>query len=242
MCCLQHEGNLSKTPLYQIVPTAPMDLMHVDFNSIEMTMEVNRPPKVVNIMVFQDHVTKHVMGYVTPNQTAKTVAKFSYQGYILIFGDLARLLSDHGAIFISNIIGEMCKLLGMKKVQTKPYHPQTIGLVERLHQTIMQMIGKLEKMKKPTSCHLAEIMHAYNAIRSTVTWYSPHYLMFGCWPRLPGDFYFPTLRTTEGPRRGTSNRHVNEYVATVSDHFRAALEEAQAQSMAEAQRQKWYYD
>ena len=53
-----------------------MDLLHVDFTSIEMTMEPNGLPKVLNILVFQDHFTKHVMVYMTPNQTAKTASKF----------------------------------------------------------------------------------------------------------------------------------------------------------------------
>ena len=35
--------------------------------------------------------------------------------------------------------------------------------------------------------------------------------------------------------RGTSAKHVDEYVPTVCDQLRAALWEAQAQSMAEAQ-------
>ena len=73
------------------------------------------------------------------------------------------------------------------------------GLVERSHQTIMQMIGKLEEDEKADwSSHLAEVVHAYNATWSTVMGYSPHYLMFGCRPRLPVDFYFPTLRSEEG--------------------------------------------
>ena len=62
--------------------------------------------------MFQDHFTKHVMAYMTSNQTAKTVGKFLYQGYILIFG----AMSDWGANFMSSIIDEMCKLLGMKKL------------------------------------------------------------------------------------------------------------------------------
>ena len=73
--CLQHEGNLPKVPLHLIVSTAPMDLLHVDFTSIEMTMEPNRPLKVTNVLVFQDHFMKHIMAYVTPNQTTKTAAK-----------------------------------------------------------------------------------------------------------------------------------------------------------------------
>ena len=40
--------------------TAPLDLLHVDFTSIETTLELNESPKVTNILVFQDHFTKHV--------------------------------------------------------------------------------------------------------------------------------------------------------------------------------------
>ena len=99
-----------------------MDLLHVDFTSIEMTLELNRPPKVANVLVFQDHFTKHVMASVIPDQTAKTVTKFLYLGYISISGALARLLSDQGANLMSGIIDKMCKLLGMKKLWTMPYH------------------------------------------------------------------------------------------------------------------------
>ena len=61
-------------------------------------------------------------------------------------------------------------------------------------------------------------------------------------PRLPVIFYFLILRSAEGPRRGTSTKCVNEYVATVRDHLRTTLQEAQGQSAAEVHRQKWYYD
>ena len=82
-----------------------------------------------------------------------------------------------------------------------PYHPQINGQVERSHQTIMQIIGKLgEDEKADWPSHLAEIVHTYNTTQSAVTGYSPHYLMFGCWPRHPVNFYFPTLRSAEGPR------------------------------------------
>ena len=87
--------------------TAPLDLLHIDFTSIETTLELNQSPRVAIILVFQDHFMKHVLAYVTPNQTAKTIAKFLYQGYILIFGALARLLSDRCANFMGSDIDEM---------------------------------------------------------------------------------------------------------------------------------------
>ena len=112
--CLQYEGATPKAPLCPIVATTPLDLLHVDFTSIETTMELDKSPRVANVLVFQDHFTKHVLAYVTPDQTAKTIAKFLYGGYISIFGAPARLLSDRGTSFTSSIIEELCKILGIQ--------------------------------------------------------------------------------------------------------------------------------
>ena len=128
--------------------TAPLDLLHVDFTSIETTLEPSQSPRVANILVFQDNFMKHMLAYMTPDQSGKTVAKFLYGGSISIFGSLARFLSIRGASFTSNVIEELWKILGIKQLQTMPYHPQTNGLVERLHQMIMCMIGKLGEDKK----------------------------------------------------------------------------------------------
>ena len=113
-CCLQYEGGTPKAPLCPIVATAPLDLLHVDFTSIETTLELDKSPRVANVLVFQDHFTKHVLAYVTPDQTVKTIAKFLYGGYIYIFGAPARLLSDRGTSFTSSIIEELCKILGIQ--------------------------------------------------------------------------------------------------------------------------------
>ena len=112
--CLQYEGATPKAPLCPIVATAPLDLLHVDFTSIETTMELDKLPQVANVLVFQDHFTKHVLAYVTPDQTVKTTAKFLYGCYISIFGAPARLLSDRGTSFTSSIIEELCKILGIQ--------------------------------------------------------------------------------------------------------------------------------
>ena len=109
--------------------------------------------------------------------------------------------------------------------------------------TVMRMIRKLGKDKKAYwPGNLAEVVHTYNATHSAMTGYSLHYLMFGQRPRLPVNFYFPTFRNTEAPTRKASTKCVDEYVATVQDQLRTALQEAQAQLSAEARRQKWYYD
>ena len=92
--CIQHEGIRVKAPLQAILVTFPSELLLVDFTYIEMTMELDQPLLLVNVLVICDHFTRHIMLYVTPDQTSKTVARFLWQGYISIFGELAKLLSD----------------------------------------------------------------------------------------------------------------------------------------------------
>ena len=107
----------------------------------------------------------------------------------------------------------------------------------------MHMIRKLgEDRKANWPSHLAEIVHAYNATQSAVTGYSPHYLMFGQWPRLLVNFVFPTIGSNEATMREASAKHVDMYIAFIRDRLRTALWEVQAQSTAEACQQKWYYD
>ena len=62
---IQHEGTRVKAPLQAILVTSPLDLLHVDFTGIETTMELDQPHHVVNVLVFCDHFTRHIMVYVT---------------------------------------------------------------------------------------------------------------------------------------------------------------------------------
>ena len=112
-CCLQYEGGLSKAPLCPIVATASVDLLHVDFTSIETMLELNQSPRGTNVLVFQDHFTKHILAYVTPDETVKTFAKFLYGGYISIFRTPTRLLSNRSASFTTNVTEELCKIFGI---------------------------------------------------------------------------------------------------------------------------------
>ena len=113
-----------------IIVTAPLKLLHIDFTSTETTMELDQPPNMVNILVICNHFTKHIMTYVTSNQTAKTIAKFLLQGYISIFGALAKLLSDREATFERNTIRELCEFMAIWKVRTSPNHAQANRQVE----------------------------------------------------------------------------------------------------------------
>ena len=131
----------------------------------------------------------------------------------------------------------MCKLLGIEKIRTTPYHPQTNRSAERVHQTLQRMIGKLdpEKRRKWPE-HIGSVLIAYNATRSQVTGYSPYFLMFGRRPQLPVDLLFPKVNNREWTRT------IDEYVKALYERLRECLKLAQESATKEANRQKGLYD
>ena len=146
-------------------------------------------------------------------------------------------MSDQGTGFTRNVLKALCSLLGIEKLWTTPYHPQSNGSAERVHQILQWMIGKLDpdhRQKWPE--HIGSILIAYNATRSLVTGYSPYFLMFGRRLRLPIDLLFPTRHVHE------LSRTIDEYVRTLYGRLRNSLQLAQESALKEAHRQKWLYD
>ena len=146
-------------------------------------------------------------------------------------------MSDQGTEFTGDVIATMCKLLRIEKIRTTPYHPQTNGLAERVHQTLQRMIGKLnpEKRRKWPK-HIGSVLIAYNATRSQVTRYSPYFLMFRQRLRLPVDLLFPTVNNREWTRT------INKYMKALYERLRECLKLVQESATKEANRQKRLYD
>ena len=125
---------------------------------------------------------------------ARTAAEALRSRYFGLFGAPAYLLSDKGKSFTAMVVEDLCTLYGVKKLRTSSYHAQTNGQVERMNQTLIHLIGKLDEDKKACwSKHLPELLMAYNSMCLAVTGYSPHFLLFGRRPRIPVDYLFPTL-------------------------------------------------
>ena len=53
---------------------------------------------------------------------------------------LEEILTDQGNNFTSQLLAEIYRLLHVKSLRTRPYHPQTDGLVERFNQTLKEML------------------------------------------------------------------------------------------------------
>ena len=185
----------------------------------------------------QDHFSKYVVAYVVKDQTAHTATETLRNGYFGLFGAPAYLVSDQGKAFMGHLITNLCELYGVQKLRTSPYHAQTNGQVERMNQTIIHMIGKLEQDKKAHwSEHLPEMLSAYNGTRSAVTGYSPYFLLFGRKARMPVDYLFPTLHDSPHQTK------MEVSVTAMQKRLKEAFAVARHLTSQEAAKQRCYYD
>ena len=138
---------------------------------------------------------------------------------------------------MSNMIEDLCKTYGVQKLRTSSYYAQTNGQVERINQTLICMIGKLEEDKKAHWSHyLPELLLAYNATHSAVTGYSPHFLLFGRRPRIPVDYQFPTIRDLPHTTK------FEQSVAEVQKRLKSTFEVVRQLTSEEAVRQQCYHN
>ena len=236
-CCKKFEAAPPIAPLKPLACSGPGELLHVDFTSIEETVPLHQEPVIRNVMVMQDHFSKYVIAYDIKDQTARTADEMLRNGYFGLFGAPAYLVSDQGKAFTGHLISNLCELYGVQKLRTSPYHAQTNGQVERMNQTIIRMIGKLEQDKKAHwSEHLPEMLSAYNGTRSAVTGYSPYFLLFGRKSRMPVDCLFPTLH--DSPHQAK----MEVSVAAMQKRLKEAFTVARHLASQEAARQRHYYD
>ena len=185
----------------------------------------------------QDHFSKYVVAYVVKDQTACTATKTLRNGYFGLFGAPAYLISDQGKAFTGHLITNLCELYGVQKLRTLPYHVQTNGQVERMNQTIIHMIDKLEQDKKAHwSEHLPEMLSAYNGTHSAVTGYSPYFLLFGRKARMPMDYLFPTLHDLPHQTK------MEVSVTAMQMRLKEAFAVARHLTSQEAAKQWCYYD
>jgi len=217
-----------RAPLVSIETTAPLQLVCMDYLSLEPSKGGQH-----SVLVICDHFTRFAQAIPTRNQTARTTAEAFYSNFIIHYGIPDRIHSDQGAQFESKLIKELCILTGMTKSRTTSYHPQGNGMCERFNRTLLNMLGTLEPDgKKNWKAYVGPLVHAYNCTPHESTGFSPFFLMFGRNPRLPVDVVFGLRKEAGG----------SKYIDNLKKRLDHAFEVAADVSKESQQRQKKGYD
>ena len=187
-------------------------------------------------IVFVDYLTKWPEVFATKDQTALTIAKLFVQQIVSRHGVPTQLLSDRGPAFLSHLLTEICSLLGVKKVNTKAYHPQTDGLVERFNRTLTAMLSKkVDASGEDWDEHLPFVLFAYRASLQESTQESPFYLLYGRDPKLPSALCLEHEPTRQDMDLCASSAEMTQRLQKAWDLAQASVKDAQ-------QKQKFFYD
>ena len=193
---------------------------------------------IENVLVITDHFTRYALAYPSKTQRAQVTARILWDNFICHYGFPEKFISVRGRNFESDLIKELCKIAGVKKVHTTPYHPQGNGQCERFNSTLCNMLGTLsEEEKSDWKSHLGCMTHAYNCTKHASTTYSPYYLMFGRHPRLPIDIEFGLNKPN-----CSDNSSKSRYIQKLRRRLNYAFQKASKYSNQQAGKYKHSYD
>jgi len=231
--CLRRKSPTTvKAPLVSIKTTQPLELVCMDF----LTLEPSKGGQQ-HILVVTDHFTRYAQAYPTKNMTARTTAEVFFKNFVVNYGLPRRIHSDQGANFEGKLMKEVCNLTKMDKSRTTPYHPMGNGQCERFNRTLLNMLGTLDSNgKKDWKSHVGPLVHAYNSTRHETTGYSPFFLMYGRHPRLPVDLAFGL------EIEPSKVKSISEYTKSLRQRLRQAYDLASETVKKSQARQKGTYD
>ena len=229
--CLKRKTKQQKAEMDSIITTQPLELLCIDFLSIE-------PDNggIENVLVMTDHFSKYAVAVPTKDQRSSTVAKALWDNFIVHYGWPAKILSDQAQDFNSQLIKELCAMAGVEKIRTTPYHPQS-NPVERFNRVLLDMLGCLaDKDKTEWRRHVSTVVHAYNVCEHDTTHFSPYFLMFGRNARLPVDLALGLDPQWVGAKDKT------KFIQDLRERLSEAYERAASNMAKRSQSNKMRYD
>ena len=123
-------------PLQPIVISRPWQIVGKDFMGPFRTSRRGN----VYIILAIDHLTKFAEGTAKVSFDAVTTANFLL--IVCRHGMFEKMLSDQGVTFESNLLKQLCVLLGTTKLHTSTYHAARNCVTERLNKTIKPALAK----------------------------------------------------------------------------------------------------
>ena len=163
-------------------PTGRFEIVHVDLVG-------PLPPSrdQIYILTCIDRHSRWIEAIPLGRATAETVALAFMSGWVSRFGAPKVIISDRGAQFDSTVWLNMLSSIGATRNRTTAYHPESNGMIERIHRRLKEGI-KCQPEPHRWVDNLPQLLLYLHATPSTDTNVSPAEHVFGEDLRLPGQF------------------------------------------------------
>ena len=239
---MKHENKTARTSMGTVKTTHRWEILSVDISGpFPLSDRQNK-----YLLTIVDLFSKYTILVPIQNIKAKTVALAILSHAIAYFGVPVQILSDRGPQFESLLLQELCDVLGINKLRTTSYHPQSNAVNERSHQTVNRLIRTFIEggYNHQWDTIVPVIMLAINSNINTSTQYMPYEALMGTQPQLPEDLLYGRLPETD--RTLTEEiQNLQFQLAEIGDQIidntsKAYL--AQAKQYNKKGRHTWYFE
>lgn len=181
-------SNIKKSlaqPIRPIPPVAlPFERWGLDFiQNLQETKSGNK-----HIITAIDYATRWPIAKAVPQMTKEAVVTFIYENIIINYGVPLEIITDRGKSFLAEAVEEYNERVGISHLPSTPYHPETNGMVERMHSTLGHAITTMANGRRDRwDEFLNQALFSVRVRTHSVTNFTPFYLLYGIEPRLPMD-------------------------------------------------------
>ena len=139
-----------------------------------------------HILTIINHLTGWPEAFPIPNKSADTIVTTLINQYLLVHMCPRFILSDNGIEFKNNLMNQVLQQLGIGRIFSAPYHPQSNGKLEVFHKYLKPPLKKLCK-NNPANWdkYLNHVLISYRITPNLATAESPFFLVYGRDPNLP---------------------------------------------------------
>jgi transposase InsO family protein len=169
----------------------PNDLWQIDATRILLADE--HPVWVMDLL--DDHA-RYLLAAVVADQPTGEAAWRCFESAMRRYGVPRQLLSDNGSCFTGRLWGtevdfeRRIKALGVQPITSRPYHPQTLGKLERFHRTLKEWLATQTPAEHP-----GELQSLLDRFRRHYNLERPHQ---GIGDQTPAERYRPGVPTPSG--------------------------------------------
>ena len=153
-------------PKVQAYPLQIMEIPDRLFNKIAIDLVTECETSISgnkHILIIIDHIMGWLEAFLIPDKSADTIVSTIINQYLPVH--IPRyILSDNGTEFKNSLMDQVLKQLGMERIFSAPYHPQSNGKLEVFHKYLKPTLKKLCAQNTCYCCVYMQEYHTHKTI------------------------------------------------------------------------------
>ena len=158
------------------IPDRPFNKIAIDLvTECETSTSGNK-----HILTIIDHLTGWPEAFPILDKSADTIVSTFINKYLPVHMCPRYILSDNGTEFKNNLMDQVLKQLGIERIFSAPYHPQSNSKLEVFHKYLKPTLKKLcEKAPSNWDKYVNQVLASYRVTPNLATPEMPFFLVYG---------------------------------------------------------------